>query len=138
MAIALAGASAFVHGPDVWSRLGRERARDVALTAIEREHAPLDALPLPAAVFDFYRAYLRSGDRFYFQVLESGFGQFADLPTAVATVGRYYLLPATQVDRLEDASVVLSWEADPGLLGVQFEEQYRAGLQLFFVSRIAR
>jgi hypothetical protein len=95
-------------------------------------------LPLPANVFDFYRAYLRSGDRVYFQVLESGFGPFADLPTVVATVGRYYLLPAVAVARLEDANVVVSWEADPGLLGVEFEEQHRAGLQLFFVSRIAR
>ena len=127
-----------MHGPDVWSKLGRERARDAALTRQEREHAPLDALPLPANVFDFYRAYLRSGDRIYFQVLESGFGGFVDLPTVVATVGRYYLLPAVAVDRLEDANVVVSWEADPGLLGLQFEEQHRAGLQLFFVSRIAR
>lgn len=138
VAIALAGASAFMHGPDVWSRLGRERARDEALTPEQREHAPLDALPLPANVFDFYRAFLRSGDRVYFQVLESGFGQFADLPTVVATVGRYYLLPAVAVERLEDANVVVSWEADPGLLGVEFEEQHRAGLQLFFVSRIRR
>ena len=138
VAIALAGASALIHGPDAWSRLKRERARDVALTPQQREHAVLDALPLPANVFDFYRAYLRSGDRVYFQVLESGFGPFADLPTVVATVGRYYLLPAVAVARLEDANVVVSWEADPGLLGVEFEEQHRAGLQLFFVSRISR
>jgi hypothetical protein len=138
VAIAFAGASAFMHGPDAWSKLGRERARDAALTAQERERAPLDALPLPANVFDFYRAHLRLGDRVYFQVLESGFGPFADLPTVVATVGRYYLLPAVAVDRLEDANVVVSWEADPGLLGLQFEEQHRAGLQLFFVSRVAR
>ena len=137
-AIVLAGASALLHGPDVWAKLGRERARDAALTPQEREHAVLDALPLPAFPFDFYRAHLRPGDRVYFQVLESGFGPFADLPTVVATVGRYYLLPAVGVARLEDADVVVSWEADPGLLGVEFEEQHRDGLQLFFVSRIAR
>jgi hypothetical protein len=138
VATALAGASALMHGPDVWSKLSRERARDAALTAQQREHAPLDALPLPANVFDYYRAHLRLGDRVYFQVLESGFGPFADLPTVVATVGRYYLLPAVAVEGLEDANVVVSWEADPGLLGLQFVEQHRAGLQLFFVSRIAR
>jgi hypothetical protein len=138
VAIAIAGASAVAHGPDVWAKLGRERERDAALTPEQRERAFLDALPLPANVFDFYRAYLRPGDRLYFQVLESGFGQFADLPTVVATVGRYYLLPAVAVERLEDANVVISWEADPGLLGVEFEEQHRAGLQLFFVSRIRR
>ena len=108
------------------------------MTPQQREHAVLDALPLPTFVFDFYRAHLRPGDRVYFQVLESGFGPFADLPTVVATVGRYYLLPAVGVARLEDADVVVSWEADPGLLGVEFEEQHRDGLQLFFVSRIAK
>lgn len=138
VAIAIAGGSALAHGPDLWAKLGRERARDAALTPKQREHAFLDALPLPAEVFDYYRAHLRSGDRVYFQVLDSGFGQFADLPTVVATAGRYYLLPAVAVERLEDANVVVSWEADPGLLGVQFEEQHRAGLQLFFVSRIRR
>ena len=138
MAVALAGVSALLHAPDVWSRLSRERTRDAALTQQQREHAALDALPLPANVFDFYRAHLRPGDRVYFQVLESGYGPFADLETVVTMVGRYYLLPAVAVARLEDANVVVSWEADPGLLGVRFEEQHRAGLQLFFVSRVAR
>jgi hypothetical protein len=137
-AVSLGLGSAAWHGPEVWAKLGRERSRDAALTSAERRQAMLKALPLPVDVFEFYRAHLYKGDRVYFQVSESGFGPFADLPKAVATAGRYYLLPAVQVDRLEDADVVVSFEADPGLLGVRFQEQHRAGLQLFFVSRIAR
>lgn len=134
----LAALSGVLHVGEDWRRLGDGRARDAALSTSERTHAPIDALPLPSNVFDFYRDRLHHGDRYYLQVLESGFGPFADLPTVVATVARFYLLPAVQVATLAEADVVLSWEADPGLLGVRFSEQNRAGLQLFFVSRIAR
>jgi hypothetical protein len=135
--VACAALSGVRHAPESWERLGDGRARDAPLSANERVHAPIDALPLPSNVFDFYRDRLRRGDRYYLQVLPSGFGPFADLPTVVATVARFYLLPAVQVATLEEANVVLSWEADPGLLGIRFAEQHRAGLQLFFVSRIA-
>lgn len=136
--IALAALSGLLHADDDMRRLGDARARDAALTTTQRKHAPIDAMPLPANVFDFYRDQMRPRDRYYLQVLESGFGQFADLPTAVATMARFYLLPAVQVATLKEADVVLSWQADPGLLRVRFSEQHRAGLQLFFVSRIAR
>jgi hypothetical protein len=135
---AVAALSGVLHIDEGWDGLGNGRARDAALSSSGRARAPIDALPLPSNVFDFYRDRLRRGDRYYLQVLESGFGPFADLPTAVATVGRFYLLPAVQVATLAEANVVLSWEADPGLLGVRFSEQHRAGLQLFFVSRIAQ
>lgn len=136
--VAIAILSGSLHVGEDWRRLGDGRARDAALSEDERVHAPIDALPLPAGVFDFYRDHIRATDRYYLQVLESGFGPFADLPTVVATMARFYLLPAAQVATLAEADVVISWEADPGLLGVRFSEQDRAGLQLFFVSRIAR
>ena len=138
LVIAVAALSGVLHIREDWQRLGNGRARDAALSRSERARTPIDALPLPSNVFDFYRDRLRPGDRYYLQVLESGFGPFADLPTIVATVSRFYFLPAAQVATLAEANVVLSWEADPGLLGVRFSEQHRAGLQLFFVSRIAR
>ena len=81
-------------------------------------------------------ASLAKGDRIYFQVQQSGFSSFMDLPTAVETAGRYYLLPAVQVTDLRKATVVVSWLADPGLLHVHFVTQKRLGLQLMFVSRI--
>jgi hypothetical protein len=136
---ALAAVSAATQYDKPWNMLRAERARDEVLTARERREAPLTSIPLAAAVFDYYRAFLRPDDRVYFQVLERGFGDFADLPTLVSAAGRFWLLPAVQVADLEDATVVLSWERDPGELGIPFVEQHRSGKQqLFFVSRIAR
>lgn len=135
---ALATISAATHYDKPWNMLGAERARDEVLTERERSEAPLTAIPLPAAVFDYYRAFLRPGDRVYFHTRERGFGDFADLPTLVSAAGRFWLLPAVQVADLEDATVVVSWERDPGELGIPFVEQHRAGQPLSFVSRIAR
>jgi hypothetical protein len=134
----LAALSAGLKYDVIWDHLTSERRGDEALTPQERERAPLAAIPLAAEIFDYYAAFLRPGDRVYFHVLESGFSDFADLPTLVATAGRFWLLPAVQVTNLEDATVVVSWERDPGELGIEFSEQHRAGQQLFFVSRIAR
>jgi hypothetical protein len=121
---------------DVWTRLTDQRSRYGPLSEVERERYPGTSIPLPAEVFDWYRAQLKPGDRIYFQVLESGFGQFADLPTVVRVFGHYYLLPAVTVRDLDEANVVVSWEADPAALGLEYVSQQRAGLQLYFVSRI--
>ena len=87
-------------------------------------------------IFDYYRALVRPDDRFYVQVKNEPFG-IADKATVVRSIARYYLAPAVEVERLEDATVVLSYEADPGLLPVRYAQQHRAGLQLIFVSRVA-
>ena len=134
---AVGGISILTSYGTIWALLADERARDEALSGPERERGPLTALPLPAEVFDYYRAFLRPDDRVYFHVLESGFG-VVDLPTVVAAAGRFWLLPAVQVEDVDDATVVVSWERDPAELGLRFSEQHRAGQQLFFVSRIAR
>jgi hypothetical protein len=134
----LAAGSAALRYDSIWDHLGEHRARDEALTEVEREKAQVTAIPLNPDVFEFWRAFLRPGDRVYFHVLESGFSTFVDLPTVVAAAGRFWLLPAIQVEDVADANVVVSWERDPAELGVRFAEQHRAGQQLFFVSRIAR
>ena len=121
-----------------WSKLKRERARDAVLTPSNANMPFSTRCPSRRTCSTSTAPICVPVTGSTSQVLESGFGPFADLPTVVATVGRYYLLPAVAVARLEDANVVVSWEADPGLLGVEFEEQHRAGLQLFFVSRVAR
>jgi hypothetical protein len=133
----LAALSAAFKYELIWDQLASERARDDVLTTKERERAPLAAIPLAAEVFEYYAAFLRPGDRVYFHVLESGFSEFADLPTLVAAAGRFWLLPAVEVADIDDATVVVSWERDPAELGIRFAEQHRAGQQLFFVSRIA-
>ena len=93
------------------------------------------SLPLSGDPFDFYRAPSCAGP----DLLPGAAGWFRgffDLREIVSAVGRYYLLPAVQVRDMKDATVVLSWEADPARLGVHFVTQSRAGLQPFYVSRL--
>jgi hypothetical protein len=96
------------------------------------------AIPVPMKMFDFYRRNMRRDERFYVQAPAEAFGEFADKQTIVRNVARYYLLPAIEVARPEDATVVVSYDSDPGLLPLTYSEQIRAGLQLIFVSRVRR
>jgi hypothetical protein len=89
-------------------------------------------------LFDFYRAYLRPGDRYFIQIQNGAFGRFIDKETAVRTVARLYLLPAIEATDLAHANVVLSWDIDPALLHLKYSEQARLNQQLTFVSRIDR
>jgi hypothetical protein len=137
-AAALAGfAATVIPGiPHSLRVLDAERSRFASMTDMEREQAFGTVIPTRMDVFDFYRRLLRSDDRFYVQVVNEGFGN-ADKATIVRSVARYYLAPATEVDRPENATVVLSYDTDPGLLPLRYSKQTRAGLQLFFVSRVA-
>lgn len=117
--------------------LDGEHGRFERLSPAERERAFGTLLPARMDIFDFYRRSLRRDDRFFVQVPPAAFGAFADQATVVRSIARYYLAPAVEVDRLTDATVVISYEADPGLLPVRYSEQIRAGLQLIFVSRVA-
>jgi hypothetical protein len=117
---------------------GSIHAEGAALTAEQRAHAPGDAMPLPMDRFDFWRSSLRGDDRYWLDVNQTGFGRFLDLPSAVAALARFYLLPATQAASVDDATVVLSWDADPARLGLRFSDVRREGLQLVFASRLAR
>ena len=136
VATVLALVSAWHSGPRRWDRLGAQRVQYAAYTAVERRHAPITSVGLPPDVFDFYASFLDRGDRVYYQVLPSGYSTFMDLPTIVERLGEYYLLPSVQVTDIADATVVVSYMTDPGLLHVHFVTQKRAGLQLYFVSRI--
>ena len=136
VATVLALASAVHTGPNVWRHLAREQRQYSAYTDTQRRRAPIDALGLPSDVFDFYRQYVGRGDRVYYQVRESGFSSFYDLPTAVKFAGRYYLLPALEAKSLDDATVVVTFFDDPNKLGVRYITQQQAGLQPIFVSRI--
>jgi hypothetical protein len=89
-------------------------------------------------IFDFYRRGLRSDDRFYLQVEDEAFGQFASKEAVVRSVARYYLAPAVEVEDPGEATVILSYDSDPAELPLRYSQQLRAGLQLIFVSRVAR
>jgi hypothetical protein len=138
LAAVVALASAAHSLSKTWNHLDRDHARYAAMSQLERRHAFATQLGVPGDPFDFFAANVGRGDRVFYQVKPSGLGHFLDLPQSVAAIGRYYLLPAVSERDLRRANVVVSWEQDPALLGLKFGDQQRAGLQLFFVSRIAR
>jgi hypothetical protein len=136
VATAVALYSAWYSGGHVWRRIDAQYRAAASLTPLQRKHAPIDTLPLPSDIFDFYAAHVGRGDRIYYQVLPSGFGPSLDLPTIVGRVGDFYLLPSVRASDLRHATVVLSWYADPAQLHVHFPVQVRAGLQPIYVSRL--
>ena len=116
--------------------LGEERTTYSAMTAADRRRAPVTRAGLDGQIFDFFAAFLVRGDRVYFQVMPSGYSPDFDLPGIVQALGRFYFLPAVQTENVGDATVVVSYFADPSLLDVKFVTQVRAGLQPLWVSRI--
>ena len=116
--------------------LGAERSSYSTMTAADRRRLPVTNATLDGQIFDFFAAYLTKGDRVYFQVMPSGFSPAFDLPSIVAALGRWYLLPAMQTTDLKNATVVVSYFEDPARLHIPFITQVRAGLQPLWVSRI--
>jgi len=136
VATAVALASAWHSGGHVWRRLDSAYRTYAAYTPAERRQAPIAAIPLDPAVFDFYADRLLPHDRVYFLTMPSGFGQFFTLPQIIAATGRFYLLPAVQVARLRDATVVVTYDRDPNTLPVHFITEAQAGQQAIYVARI--
>ena len=66
-------------------------------------------------LWDTLGSYVHGNDRIYFQVPHRPYGTL-DLHDTVAALGRCYLAPAIEVTDPADATVVLSYEADPGAL----------------------
>jgi hypothetical protein len=113
------------------------RHQYAALGTTGRRRAPVTQAGLDGQMFDFFAAYLSRGDRVYFQVMPSGYSHNIDLPGIVEALGRYYFLPAVQTTNLDDATVVVSYFADPAQLHRRFITQVQAGAQPLWVSRIA-
>jgi hypothetical protein len=129
VAVLVALASVAHSGPRIRRRLGTERTAYSHLTAAARRRAPLEAIGVPGAVFDFYSAYTVPGDRIYFQVPPGRRGGFA-------AAGRFYLFPAIETSDPADATVVLSYGERPGALRLPFLTQRRFGRQQVYVSRV--
>jgi hypothetical protein len=128
--------SAWHSGGHVWRTLAQQRQAFAGLSEYQRRQAVMTSLPLSGPPFDFFRAHLVRGDRIYFNVAPGGYGEFDTLPQIIAAVGRYYLLPAVQVPDIKDATVVVSWNLDPALLGIHFVTQSADELQPYYVSRL--
>jgi hypothetical protein len=137
VAVAVALASAWHSGGHMRRSLDSAHHLYAGYSDEQRRHAAIDQMSLPGEVFDFYKDRLIRGDRIYFQVKQSGLGQFLDLPTAVRYAGRFYLLPAVEARDLAHATVVVTFYDDPSLLHVRYLTQVQAGQQPIYVSRIS-
>ncbi|MFL5963616.1 MAG: hypothetical protein ACJ757_12070 [Gaiellaceae bacterium] len=139
LAIVLAlGYSAWRGIPHSWRLMRSQHAQYATYTRAERDQAFGALVPIRMDIFDFWARSLRPGDRYWIQIPPEGFSATADKKLVVRSIAHLYLLPAIETRRLSDANVVLSWDSDPGLLGLHYSAQVRAGAQLIFVSRIAR
>jgi hypothetical protein len=117
-ALVVALASGAKDLPGTWHWLSGQRAQFEHLSPQERAQEPGTAQFLPVDAFDFFRARLGEGDRYYLAVRHGHFIAGVDRTTAGRLFGRFYLLPAIQVDAPESADVVLTVGIDPHSLGV--------------------
>ena len=136
--LAALAVSVWTGAPHAWRTLRSEHARFASSTPTQRSEACGALVPIRMDILEFWRAWLRPGDRYWIQIKDEAFSASADKKLVVRTVAHLFLLPAVEARSLRDATVGLSWDSDPGLLHLHFSEQERAGLQLIFVSRIAR
>jgi hypothetical protein len=123
--------------PHSWRLMRTQHAAYASYTRTQRDEAFGALIPIPMGPLEWWRAQLRPGDRYWIQMPPEPFSANADKRLIVRTISHLFLLPATEAKSLADATVVLSWDADPGTLHLRFVEQTRAGLQLIFVSRLA-
>ena len=108
-----------------------------AYSASGRRGAPITGAGFPAVVgdlFGFVSSNLQRGDRVYFQVPRTKYGTL-DLHDTIGELGRFFFLPAVEVDSVGDATVVFSYNADPGKLRRRFIGQLRFGSST--LSRLA-
>ena len=64
------------------------------------------------------------------------FSSFADKRQIAQAIAHIYLLPAIETQSLDDATVVLSLDANPTSLDRVFTDQHEAGLQEIYFSRL--
>jgi hypothetical protein len=133
VALLLAITSAVRAGPHAWRALGAERRTYAGYTSTEDRHAFLAALRVDTQAFDFFASHLRKGDRFYLQVPVATDENIDELGAAEAA-SSFYLLPAVRTTDARDATVVLSYDADPRVLGLRLARRVRDGSRPFSVS----
>jgi hypothetical protein len=129
--------SVWHEGRRTWHELGSGYDTYSAYSASARRAAPITGAGFPAVVgdlFTFVASNLQRGDRIYFQVPQTKYGTL-DLHDTIGELGRFFFLPAVEVDSVDDATVVLSYNADPGKLRRRFVGQLHFGPST--LSRIA-
>ena len=136
--LAIALASGLKDVPGTWRWLSRQRSQFAHLSPQERAQEPGTAQLLPVDAFDFFRSKLRSGERYYLAVKGGTFITGVDRATAGRIFGRYYLLPAIQVDDPAKADTIFTVGVDPHTLGVPLGpvEKFPGGN--YFEARVQR
>jgi hypothetical protein len=131
---ALALASTAITLPDSWGWLSEQHEALVELDPIDRAQAPGFNNQLPVGGFEFFRRNVRRGDRVFVLARAGTTVRGVDFPTGARTFARYYLLPATIVERPEDATVVVTIGRDPGELALTYKTVLRDAA--FVVARV--
>jgi hypothetical protein len=137
-AVALLGLGVWKNVPQSFRVLHSQYVAYAGDTRDQRDQAYGTTIPIDMGIIGFWRAGLRAGDRYWIQMPYEAFSNNGDKRYMARMVSHLYLLPAVEATSLAKANVVLSWDADPATLRLRYSEQQRAGLQLVFVSRIAR
>jgi len=137
-ALVVALASGLNDLPGTWRWLSGQRTQFAKLSAQERAQEPGTAQFLPVDAFDFFRSKLGDGDRYYLAVTKGGFTTGVDRATAARIFGRFYLLPAIQVDAPEKADVVLTVGIDPHSLDLSLGPVAKFAGGNYFEARVRR
>jgi hypothetical protein len=135
VATVLALFSALASAETTWRALNADHRLYSAFSTEQRLYAPSWGAGFQGSLFVFFASFLRDGDRVYYQVPRDPYGTL-DLHDTVAALGRFYLLPAVEVTDLNDATVVISYHADPSSLGRAFLAQRQNGPDIY-ISRLA-
>ena len=121
-----------------WRWLSDQHAQFDQLSPQEQAQEPGTAQLLPVEAFDFFRSKLRKGDRYYLAVRRGTFAAGVDRATAGRIFGRFYLLPAIQVDDASKADAVLTVGIDPHSLGVTLGPIDKFSGGEYFEARVRR
>jgi len=138
LVLVLALASGLMDLPGTWDRLSAQRSQFEDLSAADRAREPGTSQLLPVDAFDFFRSRVGEGDRYYLAVTKGGFTTGVDRAQAARIFGRFYLLPAVQVDAPDKANVVLTIGVEPHTLGVELGEVTKYAGGQYFVARVRR
>ena len=137
---AVAVASAAIGTPATVRALDREHAVYAPMSAAEADRYAGTYHRLPPDVFDFYRARVREGDRYYVHAAAGRPVGLVDEAAVVRTYSAYWLLPALQVHEARLATVVIAFRADPRELPLTYTrvERFRSGADSYAVARVRR
>lgn len=105
------------HGAlPTWRQLDTRYDIYAGYTPLQRSEAPATKAGFVGDLFDVFSSHLARGDRIYFQVPRRRYGTL-NLHDTFAALGRYFFLPAVEVAAPADATIVVSYHADPRRLG---------------------